>query len=265
MSSSMEELLAIMARLRDPAEGCPWDLRQTFASIVPHTLEEAYELADAIERGDMPHVKEELGDLLFQIVFYVQMAREQQLFSFDDVARGLAEKLVRRHPHVFARPEGEGMISEEQVKQQWEYIKKEERTGKTRTGLFADIPSTLPALSHSLKLQRRAANAGLDWGDARQVIHKVREELDELEAELDRADDTRLSSEMGDVLFAAINLARHVRVDPEQALRACNRRFVARCEYIETRLHALGKDFGDVDVDADALDQLWREAKQKGL
>lgn len=221
---SLEDLLHLMARLRDPQYGCPWDIKQNYASIVPHTLEEAYEVADAIERGDFDHLQGELGDLLFQVVYYSQLAREEGRFEFDAVVDSITRKLIRRHPHVF--PTGDlyapldiPRLDEEQVKARWEQIKAEERAEKSdapqQLSLLDDVPVALPALSRAAKLQKRAAQVGFDWPDALPVVDKVREELDEvLEAMADN-DSAAITEEIGDLLFVVVNLARHLKVDPE--------------------------------------------------
>ena len=234
---SLEDLLHLMNRLRDPQFGCPWDIRQTYATIVPHTLEEAYEVADAIERGDFDHLQGELGDLLFQVVYYSQLAREEGRFEFAGVVDSITRKLIRRHPHVF--PTGDlyapldvPRLSEEQVKQRWEEIKAEERAEKSsapeQLSLLDDVPAALPALSRSAKLQKRAGQVGFDWPDALPVLDKVREELDEvLEAMADN-DSAAIADEVGDLLFSVVNLARHLKVDPETALRGANGMFERR-------------------------------------
>ncbi len=219
---TVQDLLNLMARLRDPQSGCPWDLKQTYASIVPHTLEEAYEVADAIEQGDLDHLKGELGDLLFQVVFYAQLAKEEGRFEFDDVIDGITRKLLRRHPHVF--PTGElyapaetPRLTDEQVNQRWDEIKAEERAEKSgapeQLSLLDDVPVALPALSRAAKLQKRASQVGFDWPAALPVVDKVREELDEiLEAMVDN-DAEGIAEEVGDLLFSVVNLARHLKVD----------------------------------------------------
>jgi MazG family protein len=240
---SIQRLLAIMARLRDPQGGCPWDLEQDFRSIVPHTIEEAYEVADAIERDAMDELRDELGDLLFQVVFYAQLAREAELFDFDAVVEGIADKIVRRHPHVF----GNASVADADAQtRSWEAIKAAERarrrSGAAPASALDDVPRALPALARALKLQRRAARVGFDWDDWAPVFAKIREELDELEAEVcgggPGAD--AVEAELGDVLFACANLARHLRVDPEQALRRTNAKFERRFRGLETRLRAQG-------------------------
>ena len=263
--SAIDRLLDIMARLRDPESGCPWDLAQSFATIVPHTIEEAYEVAEAIARDDMPGLADELGDLLFQVVFYAQMAREAGAFTFDDVARGIANKMLRRHPHVFA----DATISTaEQQTDSWEALKAEERAARAEAGRLPSaldgVARALPALARAAKLQRRAARVGFDWPEVRPVLAKVREEIDEVEVELDRVADAeaaraRLADEVGDVLFACANLARHAGVDPESALRGANDKFERRFRRIEALLAAAGKRAEDCTLAE--LDRLWTRAK----
>lgn len=254
---AIERLLAIMARLRDPAGGCPWDREQDFGSIAPHTLEEAYEVADAIERGDLEALREELGDLLFQVAFHAQLAAEQGAFSFDDVVAAICDKLTRRHPHVF----GEARIADsaEQTRA-WERYKAEERRSKGRgDGALADVPLALPALSRARKLGARAADAGFDWPDSAGPRAKIGEEL----AELDRAaggdDPARREAELGDLLFSVVNLARHYGIDPESALRHANDRFARRFEHLERALAAAGSS--PAAASPEQLDRLWAAAK----
>ena len=259
-----------MARLRDPKYGCPWDVQQNYASIVPHTLEEAYEVADAIERGDFDDLKGELGDLLFQVVYYSQLAREEGRFEFDGVIDGITRKLIRRHPHVF--PTGDlyapletPRLNDEEVKQRWEEIKAQERAGKARApeqlSLLDDVPAVLPALSRAVKLQKRASQVGFDWPSALPVVDNVREELDEvLEAMADN-DAAGIEEEVGDLLFAAVNLARHLKVDPENALRAANRKFERRFRFIEQALRDTQRPMEDCTLEE--MDALWGEAKRQ--
>ena len=256
MSEALTRLLGIMARLRDPKDGCAWDVEQTFATIAPYTVEEAYEVADAIQRGDMGDLKEELGDLLFQVVFHARMAEEQGLFAFEDVARAVSDKLERRHPHVFGEA---GQRTATEHNQAWEVIKAGERAAKTRTGVLDDVPIGLPALTRAVKLTRRAARVGFDWPTTREVIAKIREELDELEAEIDAQDAAKSREELGDFLFAVANLARKLDVEPEDALRATNAKFVRRFAYIEARLAEQGRTPAQSDLAE--MDALWNEAK----
>lgn len=267
---SLDDLLHLMARLRDPRYGCPWDLKQNYASIVPHTLEEAYEVADAIEHGDFDHLPGELGDLLFQVVYYSQLAREEGRFEFAAVVDGITRKLIRRHPHVF--PTGDlyapldiPRLDEDQVKERWEQIKAEERAEKSdapqQLSLLDDVPTALPALSRAAKLQKRAAQVGFDWPEALAVVDKVREELDEvLEAMADN-DAAAITDEIGDLLFVVVNLARHLKVDPETALRGANAKFDRRFRFIEQALRDTGRPMEDCTLEE--LDALWGEAKRQ--
>jgi ATP diphosphatase len=267
---TLADLLNLMARLRDPQHGCPWDIKQTYASIVPHTLEEAYEVADAIERGDLEHLQGELGDLLFQVVYYSQLAREDGRFEFASVVDGITRKLIRRHPHVF--PTGDlyacldtPRLSEEQVKQRWEEIKAEERAeaaaAPEQLSLLDDVPATLPALSRAAKLQKRAAGVGFDWPAALPVLDKVREELDEVLEAMASGDQAAISDELGDLLFSVVNLARHLKVDPENALRGANRKFERRFRFIEQALRDTHRPIEDCTLED--LDALWGEAKRQ--
>ena len=258
-SGRIEALLDIMARLRDPDGGCPWDLEQNFASIAPYTIEEAYEVADAIERGDMGDLKDELGDLLLQVVFHAQMAKEEGRFDFPDVVRAICEKMIRRHPHVFGDEE---QRSAGAVKGRWEEIKAEEKAekGKAPTSILDDVPLALPALARAIKLQNRAARVGFDWPDTTQVIDKLNEEMLELSAEVAKGGDPdRLEDEMGDLLFVYANLARHMKVDPEAALRRANAKFRRRFGRIEEKLAAAGKRPEESSLEE--MDALWNEAK----
>jgi MazG family protein len=257
----IDRLLAIMARLRDPADGCPWDLEQTFATVAPYTVEEAYEVADAIERGDLSDLKEELGDLLLQVVFHARMAEEQGAFAFDDVAAAINDKMVRRHPHVFAE---ESYASLAHQKEGWEALKAAERAGKTggkgRTGsLLDDVPVGLPALTRAVKLSRRAAGVGFVWPTVEDVMAKLHEEVAELEAEIAAGDLEKARQEMGDVLFVVANLARTLEVDPEDSLRFTNAKFARRFQYIEAKLAERGKTPDQSDLAE--MDALWDEAK----
>lgn len=257
--TAIDELLAIMAQLRDPARGCPWDLEQTFATIAPYTIEEAYEVADAIEQRDYPQLRDELGDLLFQVVFHAQMAREAGHFDFDAVARNSSDKMQRRHPHVFG---DERIANAEEQTRAWDTHKAREREASgTATSLLDDVPLGLPALTRAAKLGRRASNAGFDWPDWRGARAKISEELDELDhAIADPRAPARVAAEMGDLLFALVNLARHFKVDPEAALRAANGRFSQRFRYIEEQVRASGRSIQELNLEA--LDALWNEAKK---
>lgn len=251
-------LLDIMARLRDPETGCPWDREQDFHSIAPYTLEEAYEVVDAIEREDRSHLQDELGDLLFQVVYHAQMASEAGWFDFTDIVRGICEKMLRRHPHVFA---GEQVADAGAQTRAWEQHKENERGGEAASVLDG-VPLPLPALTRAWKLQKRAARAGFDWPDIRGVFDKVDEELDELRTEIDRdADLEERSAEAGDLLFAVVNLLRHADVEPEAALRAANRKFTRRFHAVEVHCHAAGKTPGETDPDT--LEYYWNQVKQQ--
>ena len=260
----IEDLRYLMRRLRDPKSGCPWDLKQNFQSLTSHTIEEAYEVVDAIEQDDMSHLSEELGDLLFQIIFYSQLAEEQSQFSFDDIISTITQKLIRRHPHVF--PEGTiessrvSLADAEivEIKRVWEEIKRQERTDKGVGKTLDDIPLALPALNRALKLQKRAANVGFDWSDIKPVIEKINEEVIELEVEIKRGDKVRMADELGDLLFSCVNLARHLKLDPETSLRGANEKFKRRFESMEL---LAGKTKIE-DHSADQLELLWGKVKR---
>ncbi len=271
MSYCLDDLLYLMRRLRDPQTGCPWDLKQDFATILPHTLEEAYEVADAIERQDWPHLEEELGDLLFQVIFYGQMGDEQRLFNLNSIIHRLVEKLIRRHPHVFPQgtlhSERDPSVSPEEaeINANWDRIKQQEKALKpaaqnTTDGLLADVPVTLPALNRAVKLQKKASRVGFDWPDVQGVLDKIREELAEVEAEIAGADPERLEHEVGDLLFAVSNLARHLKVDAEVALRGTNTRFCSRFAVVEAQVEQLG---GWDKASAAEMEAAWQRAKQK--
>jgi ATP diphosphatase len=258
---TLNDLLYLMARLRDPQTGCPWDIKQDYASIAPSTIEEAYEVVDAIEKQDFGHLNEELGDLLFQVIFYAQIGKEEQRFDFSSIVSSLVEKLVRRHPHVF--PEGtlQSQVTDrhnlpEDIKQRWEMIKQQERAAKGAHGVLDDVPVALPALSRAAKLQKRAANVGFDWENIHGPIAKVREELIEVEDALQQNDSEHLSEELGDLLFAVVNVVRYLKEDPEAVLRSANRKFEKRFQYIEQQL---GDQLKAADIDT--MNRLWDEAK----
>ena len=257
-ASRIEELLSIMVRLRDPQGGCPWDLEQNFSTIAPYTIEEAYEVADAITRGDMADLRDELGDLLFQVVFHSQMAHEAGAFGFDGVVDAICDKLIRRHPHVFG--EDEQRSSAEQTRA-WEVIKAQERAKKGRNAsLLDDVPVGLPGLTRAVKLTARAARVGFDWPDAPRVLEKLREETAELETEiLAGADKERLRDELGDILFVCANLARKLDLEPEDALRSTNAKFARRFQFIEAELARQGKTPDQSDLEE--MDALWDAAK----
>jgi nucleoside triphosphate diphosphatase len=259
--SEITRLLEIMARLRDPETGCPWDREQTYASIVPHTIEEAYEVADSVAREDYSELRDELGDLLLQVVFYSQIAREEGRFCFDDVVASINDKLVRRHPHVFSDASYE---SEAARSEAWESQKARERDQKVGrpSGRLEGVAMALPALSRAVKLQKRAARAGFDWEDMEPVFDKIQEELEELRHEIrEGAPRARLEDEMGDILFAATNLSRHLGLEPEAALRSTNRKFERRFGYMESRLEAQNRVLEECNLEE--LEQLWQEAKSE--
>jgi ATP diphosphatase len=260
---TVSDLLRVMQRLRDPDTGCPWDLDQDFNSIVPSTLEECYELVQAIEEGDFDHVGEELGDVLFQVVFYAQLGKERNLFSFDTIVSTLVEKLIRRHPHVFAQGQIEGTpdtrSSVDDVKRTWEEIKQIERNTRRQTGLLADIPLALPALSRAQKVQKRAAQINFDWTDTLSVVDKLQEELDELRDAISHQETSAIADEIGDVLFTCVNLARHLDLDAEECLRGATNKFEQRFRTMEALAAQSGIDLSSLDEDR--FDDLWRQAK----
>jgi ATP diphosphatase len=255
--ADISRLLEIMAALRTPGTGCPWDLQQDFASIAPYTIEEAYEVADAIDRGDMADLREELGDLLLQVVFHARLAQEQDAFDFADVVASLIDKLVRRHPHVFGDAKG---LTPSAVDRLWEEIKTRERANKG-VGALGGIPRALPALTRALKLQAKAGRVGFDWNDPLAVLAKIREEATEIEDELARGDRMAAQGEIGDLLFAAVNLARHLDIDPESALRGTNRKFERRFAAIEHALAERGRTPAEATLAE--MDALWNEAKAR--
>ena len=267
-SRDIRRLIDIMAALRDPVHGCPWDVEQTFASIAPFTIEEAYEVADAIERGGTEDLREELGDLLLQVVFHARMAEEAGLFDFGGVVEAITAKLVRRHPHVFGDAKA---LSPDQVKALWGRIKADEKRAKlaseakdgrpaeAKSGALDGVPLALPALSRAMKLQEKAGKVGFDWNDVRAVLEKIREEIVEVEAEIAEGSAQALSGEVGDLLFAAVNLARHLKVDPEAALRSANAKFERRFAHIENRLAEGGQTPEGATLDE--MERLWVEAK----
>lgn len=255
--SGLERLRGIMARLRDPERGCPWDREQDLTTLVPFTIEEAYEVADAVERGDLDELREELGDLLFQVVFYARIAEEAGQFDLDDVIAGIAGKLIRRHPHVFGDAEVDSVAGQSRA---WEAHKAEERRSKGgATDVFSGVALALPALTRAVKLQRRAARVGFDWPDRERVLEKVGEELGELHAEIEGGDAARLDHEIGDLLLAVSNLARHLDIDPEGAVRRANRRFQRRYRRMETLAAAAGGRLEDASLEE--MEAFWRRAK----
>jgi ATP diphosphatase len=262
-SRDIAKLLEVMAALRRPGTGCPWDLEQTFATIAPYTIEEAYEVADAIARGDLADLKQELGDLLLQVVFHAQMAQEQGAFDFDDVVDEISGKLIRRHPHVFGAL---GTLSAEEVEALWTKIKAEEKAERSpgqdaERSLLSDVPVALPGLSRAVKLQSKAASVGFDWNDVRAVLAKIREETKEIEAALDSKDADAIEDEIGDLLFALANLARHVGADPEAAIRRANLKFARRFRFIEDEIAKRGGRLGEASLAE--MDALWNEAKRR--
>ncbi len=265
---SLENLIYLMERLRDSTDGCPWDLQQDFKTIVASTIEEAYEVADTIEVEDFDHLESELGDLLFQVIFYSQLGKEKDLFNFNSIVSVLVEKLLRRHPHVF--PDGtlqsrstasveERKRIELQVKKNWEAIKQQERESKGINSLLEDVPVALPALTRAAKLQKRAATVGFDWSDVTPVIAKLKEEIVELEEALAKNDDENVAEELGDLFFAMVNISRHLRQDPETILRAANKKFTRRFQYIEQQLASESKPIADAGLEE--MERLWVEAK----
>ncbi|MCG8429278.1 MAG: nucleoside triphosphate pyrophosphohydrolase [Chromatiales bacterium] len=260
----MERLLEIMARLRDPQNGCPWDLEQTFATIVPHTIEEAYEVADAIEREDYPDLCDELGDLLFQVAFYAQMAKEQELFDFSQIVDAICDKMIRRHPHVFADARIDNADHQTEAWEQQKAAERQAKSGDKVAGQLDGVAKGLPALKRAEKLQKRAAKVGFDWSDSPAVLAKVHEELDELQqATMEAESQVRVTEELGDLLFSCVNLARHMGVDAEAALRQANGRFEHRFAQIERRLHEQGSSVEEADLAE--MDRLWNEVKRDAV
>lgn len=258
--SDIHKLLDIMTRLRDPATGCPWDREQDFASIAPYTIEEAYEVADAIARNDLDDLREELGDLLLQVVFHARMAEERGAFAFPDVVESICNKLMRRHPHVFGNERIDSAAAQSHA---WEVLKTAERMarGASKRAILGDIPAALPALARAAKLGQRAATVGFDWVDASGVREKITEELAEVDAAAARCDTAELAGEIGDLLFAIANYARHLRIDPEAALRGANAKFERRFGTLETEVRA--SDHAWADYDAAGLDRLWMTVKSR--
>ena len=250
----IEALKQVMQQLRDKQHGCPWDLKQTFESLLPYTIEETYEVVDAINGGDRAAMKDELGDLVFQVVFYAQLGEEEGSFDFEAIAQHTADKLIRRHPHVFEQTDG--ALSDAEIKQQWESIKQQERKSQQAETVFKDIPSQLPSVLKAAKLQKRAASVGFDWTEEEPIYAKVYEEIDEVRT---AENDDHLEEEIGDLLFAVINLARHKQVNPERALQRANNKFVQRFQAIEAMLSAR-KQAAD-ELSLDQLEALWQEVK----
>lgn len=266
-SRDIARLLEIMAQLRTPGTGCPWDLAQDFASIAPYTIEEAFEVAEAIARNDLDDLRDELGDLLLQVVFHSRMAEERGVFAFGDVVEAITAKMIRRHPHVFA--DSDGKLTPSDVEGAWDRIKAEERAERAArrsdvqepaASILSGVKAGQPALSRAMALQRKASGVGFDWNDPRQVLAKIREEADEIEAALDRADHAEVAAETGDLMFALVNLARHVGADPETELRRTNAKFERRFGYIERALAVRGQPLDAASLDE--MDALWDEAKR---
>jgi nucleoside triphosphate diphosphatase len=265
-SRDISRLIEIMAALRTPVTGCPWDLDQNFATIAPYTIEEAYEVVEAIGRGDLDDLCEELGDLLLQVVFHARMAEEQNAFAFGDVVEAITRKMIRRHPHVFV--DKDGNLASSHVKEVWDRIKAEEKAERaarrppeeiSHKSLLSGVKAGQPALTRAMELQRKASTVGFDWNDPRAVLAKIREEADEIEAALDRNDKHEIAEETGDLMFALVNLARHVDADPEAALRATNAKFERRFAYIERALEAQGRTLEQASLEE--MDALWNAAK----
>lgn len=258
-NGGLPRLLEIMARLRDPKTGCPWDIEQTYASIVPYTIEEAYEVADAIEQNDMAELEGELGDLLLQVVYYTQMGSEDGHFTFDSVTKNIADKMIHRHPHVFGEESRDKSAAQQTA--DWEKIKAAERAakGEVKTRTLDGVAKNLPALTRAVKLQKRAARVGFDWPETTQVLDKIKEETAELVEAKDTLPHTKQVEEFGDLMFVMANLARHLKIDPEEALRTANRKFQRRFEYIEDALEADGNTPAQSDLTE--MDKLWDRAK----
>lgn len=268
MNYSLDDLLYLMARLRDPVDGCPWDRAQSFETIAPYTIEECYELADAIANKDREQIREELGDVLFQVTFYSQLGAEDKSFTFNDIVSSLVDKLVRRHPHVFPDNNlrarfGQQTADLQNIANNWEEIKTQERNDKQLNGILDDIPQALPALTRAAKLQKRASKVGFDWASYREVAAKLHEELAELDAAKAEENQPNIEDELGDVLFSVVNMARHLKIDPEQAMTKANRKFEKRFRYIEQSLQMNGVTTEQASLDH--MDSLWQEAKDQGL
>ena len=264
-SKDISRLIEIMAALRDPDGGCPWDLKQTFATIAPYTIEEAYEVADAIARGDLEDLKDELGDLLLQVVYHARMAEERGAFAFADVVEAITTKMIRRHPHVFGTAEERTAGAASGF---WDRAKAAEKAANTGAGLLDDVPVALPALTRAIKLQNKAAKVGFDWPSLTPVLAKLKEELAELEHEIASAPkggatSRAIEEEFGDLLFVVANIARHLKIDPESSLRAANEKFIRRFRHIEVRLGEKGR--APAQSNLAEMDALWDEAKAKGL
>ena len=259
-SKGMLRLQEIMRALRDPEGGCPWDIEQNFSSIAPYTVEEAYEVADAIERENWDDLKNELGDLLLQTVYHTQMAEEENLFNFNDVVNQISEKMIKRHPHVFGSLK-QNKTSDQQIKD-WEAIKADERVKKNQTGILDDVALNLPALVRSLKLQKRAARVGFDWPTVSKVLQKIEEETKELVEAKEFESQERINEEFGDLMFSIVNLGRHLKVDPEEALKKTNIKFITRFKFIEDEIKSEGRDLEDTSLEE--MEKLWQRAKNTG-
>lgn len=263
-SDQIVRLLKVMQQLRDPENGCPWDLKQNFSSIAPYTIEESYELADAIAKQDFNEVKDEIGDVLFQVVFYAQLGKEQSLFDFDSIAKHLCDKLIRRHPHVFA---GEQIKDEAELQKRWDQIKSNEKsfTSKVNDSIFDSLPSGLPPLIKAEKIQKQCAKVGFDWPDPEPVYDKIKEEIDEVKDAVSKQksaeDNHYITEEIGDLLFAVVNLARHLNVNAEQALRLANTKFEQRFKHIEQEIKDQKRNITDLSLEQ--LEEYWQRAKQR--
>ncbi len=258
MSKEIDALLAIMTTLRHPVSGCPWDIAQDFKSIAKHTIEEAYEVVDAIEQDDMAALKGELGDLLFQVIFYAQMAKEQGLYDFAQIVQTLNDKMIKRHPHIFAEQKGINSAADQIAN--WEAQKEAERTNSLQKSVLDGVTSALPALSRAVKLQARAARVGFDWATVPPILAKLQEEIAELQTEIDNnAPTAKLQDELGDILFVVANLARRLDIDPETALRSTNDKFTQRFKFIETSLSQAGRDINNASLQE--MEDLWQRAK----
>ncbi len=258
--SSLQHLLTLMQQLRDPQHGCPWDKQQTFASIAPYTLEETYEVLDAIQRGDFTELREELGDLLFQVVFYAQMAQEQNLFDFSDICQSISSKLERRHPHIFSSPQDKAVND---INQHWEALKQQEREEKSQHSALDDIPRAMPALMRAYKIQKRCSNVGFDWNETGPVLDKVHEEIAEVmeEASRDEINPQRLEEEIGDLLFATVNLSRHLGSKAETALQKANDKFEKRFRLVESIIAAQGLTMPGATLEQ--MEAAWQQVKQQ--
>lgn len=260
MTNQIQHFVQLIAKLRDPNGGCPWDLKQTYQSMIPCLTEETYEVIEAIQQGNMQDLKEELGDLLLQVIFFSQLATEDKHFTFDDVVNAISEKIIRRHPHVFGEKSAE---NEQEALQNWNDVKAQENKEKGHTSILDNIPHAFPALIRAEKLQKRCAKVGFDWSETRQVIEKVKEELDEVQQELERNEQQqdKIQEEIGDLLFAVVNLSRHLGCQPEESLRQANHKFEQRFRAVEEKLQQANKGFEQSSLIE--MDLLWDEVKQE--